>query len=375
MTEREAWIAFSAFPQIGPARFTLLRKYFGSAKAAWKAPIKEYEKIGFSQKLAGLFNEFRTRQFDISSYLSRLDRLGVDVITSEDKEYPERLESIDDRPFIIYVRNSTTSSKGITSTTGLWDFAEVAVAVVGSRKMTSYGKEVTERLVTGLVNAGVTIVSGLALGIDSVAHRVAIDSGGKTIAVLGGGIDKIYPPANQNLAEKILSSGRGVLVSEYPLSFPYLPQNFPNRNRIVSGLSLGVVVIEGAKKSGTLLTASSAALQGREVFAVPGPITSYTSAAPNFLLKNGAKLVETAEDILEELKIEERVMSQKSKRALPETEDEKKIMALLTNEGLNIDSLVRISGLETGKILGTLTNMELKGIVKNIGGKYELSNS
>lgn len=385
LKEKDYWIAFSAFPQIGPARFTLLRKYFGSAKKAWEAPIGEYLKIGFKNSFVETFENFR-RELDVDLYLLRLDKLNVQVLTLDDKNYPERLKKIDDSPYTIYVKNQEKSTTGITgsthstssglaSTTGLRDFAEVAVAVIGTRKMTSYGKEATERLVTGLVKSGVVVVSGLALGIDSVAHQTAIESGGRTIAVLGNGLDSIYPPRNKQLGEMLIKSGRGILVSEYPLGYPAMPQNFPNRNRIISGLSLGVLVIEGARKSGTLLTASSAALQGREVFAVPGPITSPMSQAPNFLLKNGAKLVEKAEDILEELDINVRRKTQYAKRILPETEDEKKIMELLENEGLDIDNLVRISSMQTGQVLGTLTNMELKGMVKSIGGKYELNNS
>ncbi len=373
MTEREAWIAFSAFPFIGPARFSLLRKYFGSVKKAFGAPIEEYKKIGFSEKLTGEFENFR-KDFDIASYLLRLKRLRVKIILLEDKDYPELLKKIEDSPHTLYVRNgestthSTRSARSGQASIKSW--AEVAVAVVGTRKPTAYGREVTERLVTGLVDNGVTIISGLALGIDAIAHRAALNAGGKTIGVLGCGLDQIYPPANKQLGEKMLSSGQGIIVSEYPLGYPALPQNFPTRNRIVSGLSLGVLVIEGAEKSGTLLTASNAAAQGREVFAVPGPITSPVSKAPHFLLKNGAKLVERIEDILEELRIEERVTSHESRKILPETKEEKKIMEILEKDSLDIDTLVRISGLDTGKVLGTLTGMELKGMVKNIGAVY-----
>lgn len=379
MTEREAWIAFSAFPFIGPARFSLLRKYFGSARKAWRTPVKEFLGIGFSEKLTGEFENFR-RDFDIASYLLRLKRLGVKIILLEDKDYPEILKKIEDPPYIIYVRNGVEGIKSRKSTNlrqetraSIKGWSEIAVAVVGTRKPTAYGKEVTERLVTGLVDNGVTIVSGLALGIDAIAHRAALAAGGKTIGVLGCGLDLIYPPANRQLGEKMLSSGQGIIVSEYPLGYPALPQNFPTRNRIVSGLSLGVLVIEGAEKSGTLLTASAAASQGREVFAVPGPITSPVSKAPHFLLKNGAKLVEKVGDILEELKIESRISNLESRKVIPETKEEKKIMEILEKEGLDIDTLVRISGLDTGKVLGTLTGMELKGIVKNIGGVYTLA--
>lgn len=376
MTEREAWIAFSAFPFIGPARFSLLRKYFGSAKKAFRAPQKEFLGIGFSQKLVGDFENFR-KDFDLASYLLRLKRLGVKIILLEDKDYPNLLKKIEDSPRALYVRNGEKGIKSRKSTNlrqetraSIKDWSEIAVAVVGTRKPTAYGKEVTERLVTGLVDNGVTIISGLALGIDAIAHRAALAAGGKTVGVLGCGVDNIYPPANRQLGEKMLSSGQGIIVSEYPLGYPAFPTNFPTRNRIVSGLSLGVLVIEGAQKSGTLLTASAAAAQGREVFAVPGPITSPVSKAPHFLLKNGAKLVEKVEDILEELNLESRIKNYESRRVLPETKEEKKIMEILAQEGLDIDTLVRISKLDTGKVLGTLTSMELKGMVKNIGGVY-----
>ncbi|MAG59771.1 DNA-protecting protein DprA [Candidatus Woesebacteria bacterium] len=370
MTERESWIAFSAFPQIGPARFTLIKKYFGNAKKAWKAPIGEYIKIGFSKKLADSFEKFRKEKFDIGSYLVQLDKLGIQVLRYDDTDYPERLKKIDDSPYILYVRKSLKSIRSIKNTIDIKGLSDVSVAVVGTRKMTSYGREVTERLVTELVNAGVTIISGLALGIDSVAHRTAIDTGGRTIAVLGGGLDEIYPPSNRQLAAEILGKDRGLLLSEYPLFYPSMPQNFPVRNRIVSGLSQGIVVVEGMKKSGTLLTASSAASQGREVFAVPGPITSPTSQAPNFLIRQGAKLVESAEDILEELKIESRVVKMEARKVIPETKEEKKLLKVLETEGLDIDTIVRMSGLQAGVVLGTLTQMELKGLVRNMGGIY-----
>ncbi|MBI4033284.1 MAG: DNA-protecting protein DprA [Candidatus Blackburnbacteria bacterium] len=373
MTEKEAWIAFSAFPNIGPARFGLLRKYFGSAKRAFRAPAKKFLEIGFSDRLTQEFENFR-KDFDTVSYLLRLRRLGVKMILLEDKDYPEMLKKIEDAPYILYVRNAHSTlprqARDRSGQSELGKWSDISVAVVGTRKPTAYGREVTERLVTGLVDNGVTVVSGLALGIDAIAHRVALAAGGKTIGVLGCGVDNIYPPANRQLGEKMLESDQGIIVSEYPLGYPALPQNFPTRNRIVSGLSLGVLVIEGAEKSGTLLTASNAASQGREVFAVPGPITSPVSRAPHFLLKNGAKLVEKVEDILEELKIEERVKSDESKRTLPETKEERRIMEILKKDSLDIDSLVRISGLDTGKVLGTLTGMELKGMVKNIGGVY-----
>lgn len=366
MTEKEAWIAWSTFVPFGPAHIKLLVEYFGSAEKAWEAPIKQLTEIGLSPSLVAKLKEHRSN-LDLDLYLNSLEKLGIDVILKDDEEYPARLKEIDDTPYLLYARQSC---KGTPCKANLAEISEVGVAVVGSRKATSYGKDVTERLVAGLVDAGVTIVSGLALGIDAIAHKTAVDCKGSTIAVLGNGLDTIYPPSNRLLARRMLESKNGTIISEYPLGYPALPQNFPYRNRIVSGMSLAVLVIEGTAKSGTLLTASCAARQGRDVFAVPGPITSILSQAPNLLIKQGAKLVERAEDILEELKIESRIKNYESKKTLPETKEEEKLLSLLEREGLDVDSIVRISGLDVGIVLGTLTSMELKGMVKNVGGEY-----
>lgn len=362
MTEKDAVTAFSTFVPIGPARFGLLVQYFGSAKKAWGASIGEYLKIGFNPKLAAKFESHR-RAFDIDFYKEKLKSLGVRVVTLEDEEYPARLKEIQDPPFLLYVRGSKE--------TNLAFLADVSIAVIGTRKMTSYGKDVTERFGAALAQSGVTIVSGLALGIDAISHEAALFVDGATIAVLGNGLDQVYPPRNTNLARDIVNSGKGLLVSEYPLGYPAMPQNFPQRNRIVSGLSRGVLVIEGTKRSGTLLTAAAAARQGRDVYAVPGPVTSPVSQAPHLLIREGAKLVERAEDILEDLDINAKLQMLNAKRELPGTKEEARILETLANEGLDIDRLVRIVGLPTGEVLGTLTTLELKGIVKNVGGVYQ----
>lgn len=362
MTEKEASIAFSCFPQIGPARFKLFCQYFGSALNAWSAPIEEYKKIGLSIKILDAFAKFR-KQFVLSKYLESLEKYKIRAITSSESEYPNRLRGIQDAPYLLYARGNYN----------LEQMCEISVAVVGTRKMTTYGRDMTEKFVVGLVDNSVAIVSGLALGIDSIAHKTAIDNNGTTVAVLGNGLDTIYPPRNRQLGEEILKRG-GAIISEYPLGFPAMPQNFPFRNRIVSGVSLGVLVIEGSEKSGTLLTASSAANQGREVFAVPGSVNSPMSWVPHHLIRNGAKLVESVDDILNELEVHTKSRKQKAKLALPQTEEEQKIWEILAREGLNIDGLVRISGLSIGMILATLTRMELKGMVKNVGGVYRISN-
>ncbi|MEK7521586.1 MAG: DNA-processing protein DprA [Patescibacteria group bacterium] len=373
MTEKEAYLAFSTFPSFGPQRFKLLKEYFGSAKEAWKAPKKELGKLGVKAELLEKFLNHRNN-FGLEDYLGKLGRLGIEYTTHQDSDYPEKLKSLDDSPFLLYVKGKPTrgplpGSPSAPVTRALGQLSVCAVAVVGTRKPTGYGRDVTERLVEGLVRAGVTIISGLALGIDAIAHKAALDAGGFTVGVVGGGLDDIYPPSNRGLAQKMIEKG-GMVISEYPLGFPAMPQNFPVRNRIVSGMSLGVLVVEGTVKSGTLLTAAAAARQGRDVFAVPGPITSPTSAAPNLLIKNGAKLVEKAEDILEELEINVARNTALATRILPETEEERKVLRTLELEALDIDSIVRISTLEVGIVLSALTIMELKGMVKNVGGTY-----
>ena len=352
MTEKEALIAIAAFNPFGPARINLLISFFGSAKNVWRADFKRINEIGLGKdKLEG-FTAHR-ENFDLVSYLKTLKKLNIEVITKEEKNYPRDLSGIDSAPILLYVKGKIVNS-------------EPRVAIVGSRKMTSYGKEVTERLAGELAAFGVTIVSGLARGVDTAAHLAALDKGGKTIAVLGCGLDCVYPPENTRLADRIVRSG-GALVSEYPLTYPAFPLNFAARNRIISGLSRAVVVIEGREKSGTLLTASHAAQQGRSVFAVPGQITSPNSAAPLFLLKNGAKIATSAYDVLEELGIEVKVDRERMEKILPASSEEEKLLEILDLEPVHLDEIARISSLDAGTVSARLTIMELKGLVKNLG--------
>jgi len=274
--ETRSWVGFSVFPGIGPVRFRLLLEHFGTAKKAWEAPLSDK------------FVDFR-KKFDIDAYLQRLEKLHVSVLTLNNPKYPKLLGQIDDAPFLLYV-------KGRGSKINL----DKTIAVVGTRRITEYGENVTKKLVRELVARGFTIVSGMAYGVDAVAHKTAIEAGGKTIAVLGCGIDIIAPPSNASLYWAIVNGG-GAVVSEMPLGLRPAKGLFVARNRIISGLSRGVVVTEGADDSGALITARNAGEQGRDVFAVPGPITSELSRGPARLLKNGAKLVESADDIIEEL--------------------------------------------------------------------------
>lgn len=289
--EKKCWVGFNVFERIGPARFKLLYAYFGSAKQAFNAGGKTLREVGLGEDLVNKFLAFR-KNFDADSYFLKLEKFGISVFCSTDEKYPQLLKEIKACPPIIYVRNLG----------GIGIFEKKAVAVVGTRKMTAYGQQVTAMITEGLVAAGLVIVSGLARGVDKVAHETTIKGNGRTIAVLGCGLNIIYPPEHKDLAEKIVESG-GALVSEYALGTLPMPRNFPARNRIISGLALGVVVTEAAERSGSLITASCAAEQGREVFAIPGPITSPLASGTTELIKKGAQVVSKVSDILEELGI------------------------------------------------------------------------
>jgi DNA processing protein len=289
MTESQYLTATYAFGYFGPARIKLLLSFFKAAKRIWLAKTDELSETGIPTQKVVEFETFR-KGFDIEKYFKRLKNLKIGVVTMFDLEYPQKLKDLEGAPYVLYfkgvLKNSDVNS----------------VAIVGSRKMTLYGQEISQKFSKELAGSGLAIISGLAKGIDTVAHTGALSVGGRTVAVLGHGLDIIYPSENTELAEKIVKSG-GALISEYPLGTPPLPANFVARNRIVSGISSAVLVIEGAEKSGTLVTASHAADQGKTVFAVPGPITSQLSWAPHFLIKNGARIVTSTVDILEELNL------------------------------------------------------------------------
>jgi DNA processing protein len=243
----------------------------------------------------------------------------------------------------------------------------LAVAVVGTRRLTAYGRQITRELVTGLVHNGVTVISGLARGIDAIAHKTALEAGGRTIAVLGSGLDCIYPAENRSLVQHI-KDGRGAIISEYGLGVQPEAKNFPPRNRIISGLSLGVVVVEAGERSGALITANFAVEQNRDVFAVPGNINSVASKGPNRLIQEGAKLVTNVDDILAELNLQMVAEQAAVQLMLPETAEEAALLAHLTYQPTHVDELGRATGFPTSLVSSTLTLMELKGMVQQMGG-------
>lgn len=351
--EKLYWLAFSAFNGVGPKRFALLKNYFGSAKKAWEAREKELLEIGLGPKLTSELLEFR-QTFKPRSYFLRLRENKIECYFLDDENYPENLKKIDNPPFILYVKGAIRPED------------ELSIAVVGTRKMTGYGGQVAESLVTELVGAGLTVVSGLARGIDSMAHRAALSADGRTIGVLACGLDIVYPPENTSLVNEIINN-HGAVISEFPLGMQPMPGSFPARNRIISGLALGTVVIEAPEKSGALITARHAAEQGREVFAIPGPVTSPNAAGPSHLIKMGAKLVFNVNDILEELGVESGPRSRESKEILPGNPEEETILSLIKDEAKHIDDIVRESGFDSGKVASIMSLMEIKGKVKNLG--------
>lgn len=357
-SQTKYYLAFSYFLGIGPIKFKQLITHFGDPKKAYEADAKELEKI-LGDKLTEKFLKFR-QAFSSDSILEQLFKKNIQVLTLEDKDYPNKLRQISDPPICLYVlgnkkilNNVETPHQGISNN---------ILAIVGTRKPTSYGLQIAQQFAGELVQYGFVIVSGMALGIDSAAHWSAIKNGGKTIAVLGCGVDIIYPPSNKTLYQKIIESG-GAIISEFPPGHTVLKGLFIARNRIISGLSDGVLVIEGTKDSGSLITARYAAEQGREVFAPPSPITSPLSEAPNILLKQGAKLVTAVSDILEEYQI--RIKTKDKKSVLEKVSGlEKKIMEIVINEPKNADDLAKELKTPINQILNSISLLEIQGLIK-----------
>jgi len=288
VTEKEYLVALYAFTYFGPKRLNLLLSFFGNGKSIWNADRNELTNIGLSEDMVSKFFSHKKR-FDFVNYFKKLKKLSISVVSYKEKEYPKNLLGLEDAPIILYIKGSFK------------DKDAKSIAIVGTRKNTLYGETVTRLFTKDLVKANFTIVSGLARGIDTLAHKITIEERGRTIAVLGCGLDQVYPPENSYLEELIIRNG--AVISEYPLGYQIRASNFVNRNRIISGISKATLVIEGAEKSGTLLTASQAALQGKTVYAIPGDIRSFLSAAPHFLIRDGAILVRSAKDIIDDFNV------------------------------------------------------------------------
>jgi DNA processing protein len=350
--EIQYWIGFNIIPSIGRVKFAELESYFGNLEEAWKAPPSELKQAGLDANSIKAITSWRPR-ISLETEMEKLKKHNIKALCCNGPDYPPRLREIYDYPPVLYVRGSLLPED------------EWCLSVVGTRRATVYGKQVTEEIVTDLAQSKITIVSGLAKGIDTVAHQSALDAGGRSIAVFACGLDIVYPVENLALARGIAQ--HGALVSEYPLGTRTRAENFPRRNRIMSGLSLGVLVTEAGESSGAMITAHLAAEQNREVFAIPGSILSPASRGPNRLIQEGAKLVRSYIDILEELNLTEAAYQMEMKEIIPASDTESLLLKQLSAEPTHIDEVCRSSGLAASAVSSALAMMELKGMVKQIG--------
>ncbi len=348
--------ALNKIEGVGSQKIKFLLDFFETAENVWKAGSGDLKKSKISGALAEKIIAEREK-INPDEEWEKMKKENIKMLTLESSEYPELLKEIPNPPHILYIKGEINFN------------SNPILTIVGSRKYTSYGKQAAYELSRELARAGITVTSGMALGIDSFAHRAALDIGGKTVAVLGSSLEdaNIGPRSNFELSRDIINSGS--LVSDYPLGVSSAPGNFPARNRIMAGLALGTLVIEAAQESGSLITASLALEFNREVFAVPGSIFSPQSEGSNKLIKSGAKIVSGVKDILEELHIEQKKEAEKIKTIIPATKEEEKILKTLSFDPLHIDTIAKMTKLEASVASSTLAIMEMKGMVKNIGGQ------
>ena len=370
-TSQIGWLALTLTPGLGPTRARRLVEFFGEIAGVLNASLTELEAAGLPVAATQSIGTGRSIEL-ANDELAKATAAEIKLITLDDAEYPVRLRQIYDPPLVLYVRGNAGA------------LAQPGIAVIGTRHPTPYGTGMAERLACDLASRGLTILSGLARGVDTAGHRGAISAKGKTVAVLGTGVDVIYPKENSRLADQILSLG-GALISEFPLGTFAAPQNFPIRNRIISGTSFGVLVIEAAEYSGTRITARCALEQNREVFAVPGNVTNKNSWGPNTLIKQGAKLVATWEDVWEELPADVQLaLTPASGPESPGAQTaslfeepslsphEKKIYRVLkADEAMHLDEILEKlePELSSSEIFAALFELELAGKVKQLPGK------
>ncbi len=351
--DRPFWVAWNKVSGIGGARFEKLLQCFGSAESAWGAPAKELREAGLDEKLAADVVVQRQKIFP-EAEMQKLVKARAAAITLRDKAYPYLLRNIPNPPFVLYARGELTAAD------------DLAIAIVGTRKITSYGRMVTTQISKDLAERGVTIVSGLARGVDMAAHTAALEAGGRTIAVLGCGVDIVYPPEHARLAAKIVE--RGAIVSEFSLGAPPEAGNFPARNRIISGLCSASIITEAPERSGALITADFAREHGREVMAVPGSIFNERSRGCLAQIQHGAHCVTSAQDVIQHLNdflLPEQIVM---REIAPVDEFEASILQIIANQALHIDEICRLSNSPISAISGSLMMLEIKGMARNLGG-------
>jgi len=348
--------ALNKISGVGHKKLKILLDYFGSGEKIWTSSRADLIETGIDRKT--IDNIISQREIiNPDTELELLAKENIKILSINDDDYPELLKEIPSAPSLLYIK-------------GDFNFNEnPSLAIVGSRKLTNYGKQVAYSLSRDLTKSGITIVSGMALGIDTIAHRGALESEGKTVAVLGSSLDDINigPKSNYSLSRQILENG--ALVSDYPISTPASAGTFPSRNRIMAGLTLGTIVIEAAERSGTLITANLALEFNREVFAVPGSIFSPVSTGANNLIRLGARIVTGVNDILEELNLEKKALEKNTKKIIPDSVEEEKVIKILSGELTHIDRIIKLTKLETSVVSSTLVILEMKGLIKDMGGQ------
>lgn len=353
MDPKAYWVGFNLVKGIGAVRLRGLLDYFGSLEIAWQAPADRLREAGLPAR--ALENFLRVRKdCSLEMIWRSIQKRDIQVITWEDECYPSRLKEIDQPPPVLYIRGALLPED------------EWAVAVVGTRRITPYGWQVADELATFLAQRGITVVSGLARGVDRAAHEAALKAGGRTLAILGSGVDRIYPPEHLKLAERMMT--QGAVISDYPPGTQPESANFPPRNRIISGLARAVVVVEAGEESGALITATFAAEQGREVFAVPGSIYAPQSKGPNRLIRDGAHPLIQFDEILDVLSMEKAQEFKAARISLPGDPVEARLLQILGPESQQVDEICALSGLPIEQVSATLTVMELKGMVRQTGG-------
>lgn len=353
MDVKAYWVGFNLVRGIGAVRLKNILDHFGNLEIAWNAPAGAFISAGLPARIVENFLQVRN-QVNLDVVMKKISSQGVQVFTWEDEAYPKRLKEIAQPPPVLFVRGSINVEDD-------W-----AVSVVGTRRVTPYGRQVATEIARFLAQNGVTVVSGLARGVDAIAHQTAIQAGGRTMAILGSGVDVIYPPEHRKLADEIIK--QGAVISDYPLGTQPEGSNFPPRNRIIAGLSLATIVVEAGEKSGALITAEFAVEQGREVFAVPGSILTPQSEGTNHLIEQGARPLLRMTEILDALKLEQIPEKQATRKTIAASVEEKQLLNCLNQEPKHIDEICNLSGLPIQAVSATLTMMELKGLVIQVGG-------
>jgi len=367
MTRLEALVSLNIIGDIGSVRLKKLLDYFGKPQDILKAPVEKLMAVGIGGKLTQSIRALKKEDLDKEFKASR--KLGLEILSYEDKDYPENLKNIPGAPIVLYVKGNFVQQD------------KYSLGIVGSRRASFYGLSSAEKFAADLSSLGFTIVSGMARGIDTAAHKGALKMRGRTIAVMGSGFNRIYPAENRELSEEIAQNG--AVISEFPLDTQPFKQNFPRRNRVISGLSLGVLVVEAAQNSGALITADFALEQGREVFALPGKVDSGTSFGTNNLIKQGAKLVSNLEDIIEELEIPIKDRTE-SKQALTEQKaevrdsveplknlagEERALYNIISPQPISLDDIIDKLNLDVSKIATLLLRLQMRRLIKELPGK------